>query len=155
MVAPAYLNRTKKGLVCENTKNLDVPYEFFEQEVTITFAQAAAGTVIPIVPAARVGAARRFRILGYRLVVTGATAWATGTNVKLQDTAANDLITFATAALTASAVIESLVANVTYSAQMRTGNGKPSADAVGLQLVGTGAFSAGSDINIVVYGTIQ
>lgn len=150
-----YNNRAKRGVVTENSKNMDVPFEFFESEVTITFAQAAAGTPISLIPAARVGSGRRFRILGYRLVVTGATAWATGTNVKLQDTAGNDLITYATAALGASAVIENLIANVTYSAQMRTGNGRPSADGVGLQLVGTGAFNAGSDINLVVYGTIQ
>lgn len=155
MVAPAFNGRFKKGLVSENAKSLDIPIEFFSETVTITFAQAAAGTVIPIVPAARVGSNRRFRILGYRLIVTGTTAWASGTSVILRDTAGNALITAATAALGASAVIENLVANVTYSAQMRTGNGTPSADGVGLELVGSGAFSAGSDISLMVYGIIQ
>lgn len=167
-LSAAYWNsRNKKAVVVDNPSVAGVdpqaPFEYFEATATIT--ALLAGTAVPFIlsngastplDAAYVGTGRTLTITGFRIAVSGATAWSggTGTKVEIQDTSNTVVFTALSAALTASTVIATQVANTTPGAALLTGNGAITA-ARGLILKGDNNYGAGSDIKVFVCGTIK
>jgi hypothetical protein len=127
----------------------------FMRTVTMTAAQSAAGVVI--VPDSVVPTLSKVYVTGFRLNVTGATAWtdSTATLVRIRDNAGSPAtgITFAKAALTGNRVIDSLdTTNVTGAAPLLTNAGFTAG--YGIKIIGDAVFANGSTISIMVAGYI-
>jgi hypothetical protein len=123
---------------------------------TVTLTQAAATTPVEIIADAEVGAGKCVYITGMYSNVNGATGWSgTGSNVIVRDTAASPVaaITLAKAtALAANAQAAFLTTGVTLGDGIKDGTGMTAAK--GLEIVGDGAFSAGSDLIVTLVGFI-
>lgn len=124
---------------------------------TAQLTAAAAATPVEVLAAADVGAGRKAFVTGMLLNVGGATAWsdATGTVVALQDTADTpvNLLSAAKAQLTANANLGLLSTGVTLGAPILTGVGATAAK--GIDIVADDDFTAGSTINVTVFGFIS
>jgi hypothetical protein len=118
---------------------------------TFTITSAAAATAVNIIPDARVGAGRKFYLIGFGAKVDGATVWATTANVKIQDTSAVDYVTMLVAALTANAEVGPFTAAVGEDAFTKGTGGTA---AKGLQIKGD-ANGTGSNLVGWVYGIIK
>lgn len=120
-------------------------------------AAAAAATPVHVLTAADVGAGRKAFVTGMLLNVGGATAWTddTGTVVALQDTADTpvNLLSAAKAQLTGNANLGLLSTGVTLGAPILTGVGATAAK--GIDIVADDDFTAGSTINVTVFGFIS
>ena len=122
---------------------------------TVKIVSTAAGTAVPIIPAASVPGTSKIFVTDMLAVVSDSTAWATtGTIVKIQDTAGTPVVgvTMAVAALTANAKLNLCTANVTLGDAVKKGTGFTVAK--GLNLVGDADFGAGSDLYVTVCGFI-
>lgn len=151
-VGTPYNKRNKKCIDFDSVTALDQGVEFFFK--TVTLNPLTAATAVNIIPDAQVGATRAPCILGYAFHINGATAWSggTGTLVALTDTAGTSIISLAAAILTANNVVETKVANVTYSANfIATRQGT---SGLGLQIKADNNFGAGSPIIAMVYGIL-
>ena len=151
-VGVPFNKRNKKVVDFDSATGLDQGVEFFFKVVTLL--PAASATPVPILPDAQVGPGRTPYIIGYAFHVNGATPWSggTGTKVALQDTAGVEIMSIATAALTANNVIETKVANVTYSANFQAT--RQGTLALGLQFRSDNNYGAGSPIVLMVYGIL-
>lgn len=117
-----------------------------------TITSAAAGTPIVCLLAADVPASASAKLATWHAYVNGGTDWATTATCVIEDTAGNDLVSIAVAALTANTFVDDGSANVTKAARYRLGTGG-AADA-GLQ-VSCNANGTGSDLVVVLSGSIQ
>lgn len=116
---------------------------------------AAAGTAIVLIPDSVLGPAQKVYVTGWLLTVGGGTAWtdATATIVKLQDSAAVALITWAKAGLTGNAALVVGTGSTTLAAAFTAQSGLSAGK--GLQIVGDANFAAGSTIQVAVMGYIK
>ena len=123
--------------------------------ITSTLTSAAAATPVHIVTDAQVPASQKVYITEILLTVNGGTAWAdaTGTIVKIQDTAAVAGVTFAKANLTGNVLLSKMSAGVTLAPAVLLGAGFTVAK--GIDLVADHNFAAGSDIVVTVSGYIS
>lgn len=119
---------------------------------TCTITSAAAATPVNCLSASDVPAALSAKLGKWHAYVNGATGWSTTTACVIEDTAGNDLVTIAIAALTANTFINDSSANVTKEARYRIGTGG-AADA-GLQ-ISCDANGTGSDLVVTLMGTVQ
>lgn len=119
---------------------------------TCTLTSAAAATPIGCLAAADVPAALSAKLGHWTAYVNGATGWGTVTSCVIEDTAGNDLVTIAVAALTGNTFINDSSANVTKEARYRLGTG--GAVDQGLQ-ISCNANGTGSDLVVVLMGTVQ
>ena len=123
-----------------------------------TLTAAAAGTAVPIVADAEVPAGKKIYVTGYRVIVSGATAWAdaTATKVVISDTNDTPVVVtdIAKAGLGANAIINTVGGtNQTLGANIISGAGLTATK--GLQIKADAHFGAGSDIKVVVFGVIK
>lgn len=123
---------------------------------TATLTAAAAATGVTVLADSVVGTDTVY-VTGFRLKVSGATAWtdATATIVTLQDTEGTPVsgIIFAKAGLTGNAIIDSLAdSNLTVGDSIAINDGFTAGK--GLVLIGDADFGAGSDIVVTVFGYI-
>lgn len=118
---------------------------------TATITSAAAATPVILVPDADIPPGKICYVSGFIARVNGATAWATTTNVKIQDTAGTpvDFVTIAVAALTANTTIHPTTSNVTLESAMILGTGGTVNR--GIRLVGN-ANGTGSNLVVTVFG---
>ena len=117
---------------------------------------AAAATPVVLLADALVPAGKKVYVTNILLSVGGGTAWtdATATKVTVECTDGTDVVAYAKAALTDSAVINDLGgANLTPGATTLSGAGLTAAK--GLQIVADANFGAGSNISVVVSGVIK
>jgi hypothetical protein len=123
---------------------------------TVTLTAAAAGTAVDILLDAEVGAGRQAFVTTMLSKVDGATDWtdATATIVTIQDTAGTPVVgaTFAKAQMVGNAVLDLTATGVTLGDAIVVGDGFTAAK--GLQLVGDGDFTTGSDFVVTVSGYI-
>jgi len=116
--------------------------------VKATLTSAAAATAINLLADIKVPAGKKAYLQNFIARVNGATAWATTTTVKIQDTnsSAIDFVTFAVAALTANARLVPGTADATLEDAFCLGTGGTAAK--GLQLKGN-ANGTGSDLVVI------
>lgn len=119
---------------------------------TCTITSAAAATPVVCLAAADVPASLSAKLATWHAYVNGGTGWSTTATCVIEDTAGNDLVTIAVAALTSNTFLDDGSANVTKEARYRLGTGG-AADA-GLQ-VSCDANGTGSDLVFVLSGSIQ
>lgn len=117
-----------------------------------TITSAAAATPVACLAAADVPAALSAKLAKWHAYVNGGTGWGTTATCVIEDTAGNDLITIAVAALTSNTFIDDGSANVTKEERYRIGTGG-AADA-GLQ-ISCNANGTGSDLVFVLSGSVQ
>jgi len=141
MAAPPYNNRLKREWVGESESGqpMDRPNELVVlKDVTMAYNGAA----VELVSDARVGPGRTAILTGFVVLVNGATAWASGTSLRIEDTAGNAVATVLTAALTGNATIH-------LPAMTVVDRGVVAAPGRGLKLATVGTFSAGSTAKIL------
>lgn len=119
---------------------------------TCTLTSAAAATPVDCLAAADVPAALSAKLAKWHAYVNGATVWGTVATCTIEDTAGNDLVNIAVAALTGDTFIDDGSANVTKEARYRLGTG--GAVDQGLRVV-CDANGTGSDLVFVLSGSIQ
>jgi len=133
------------------TKDPGIPFR-----KTVTLKSADAETPVSIIADADVAAGKCVYITGFYANVKGNEAWSgTGNNVTIADTAspAVSAITLAKAtALGASAQSMFGSNGVTLGDGIKDGTGMT--EAKGLEIVGDGAFTAGSDLIVTITGFI-
>jgi hypothetical protein len=126
-------------------------------EVTGSILSSAPTTPVVIFPASLIPAGKAVYINYILVTVNGATAWTTGYNVLIEDTAGTPVVgvTLATAQLTANAVINSLSqSGVTAGAAILGQSGLTASQ--GLQVVGSSAsIVAGSPLIVTVGGFVK
>jgi len=119
---------------------------------TCTITSAAAATPVACLADADVPAAAAARLGKWHAYVNGGTGWSTTATCTIEDSAGNDLVTIAVAALTANTFVSDHSDNITQEARYRLGTGG-AADA-GLRVV-CDANGTGSDLVFVLMGTVQ
>lgn len=117
-----------------------------------TIASAAAATPVNCLSAADVPPTLSAKLGAWRAYVNGSTSWSTVTSCVIEDTAGNDFISIAVAALAGDTVITDSSSNVTKEVRYRIGTG--GATDAGLQ-VSCNSNGTGSDLVFVMMGTIQ
>lgn len=119
---------------------------------TCTLTSAAAATPVVCLAAADVPASLSAKLAKWSAYVNGGSGWGTVTSCVIEDTAGNDLISMAMAALAGDTFIDDGSANVTKEARYRLGTG--GAVDEGLQ-ISCNANGTGSDLVVVLSGSIQ
>ncbi len=122
---------------------------------TVTLKSADATTPVSIIADAAVGAGKSVYITSMYANVNGTTAWTgTGSNVLVRDRAASPVaaITLAKAQLTTNAQLLFGSTGVTLGDGIKDGTGMTATK--GIEIVGDGAFSAGSDLIVTICGFI-
>lgn len=119
---------------------------------TCTLTSAAAATPVVCLSAADVPSSLSAKLAKWSAYVNGGTGWGTTTSCVIEDTAGNDLVSIAVAALTSNTFVADHSANVTQAARYRLGTG--GATDAGLQ-VSCNANGTGSDIVFTLSGSIQ
>lgn len=125
---------------------------FFKKTATLT--SAAAATPVHLLTDAEVGSGKKAYVSKIYFSVDGGTAWATTTNVTLQDTANTPVVgaTVLVAGLTANAMIDEGDTNVTLGEAIADGDGFTAGK--GLDIAGN-ANGTGSDLIVTVFGCIM
>ncbi len=122
---------------------------------TVTLTAAAAETPVSILADADVGTGKSVFITSMYANVNGATAWSgTGNNVIVRDRASSPVaaITLPDNILTDSAQLMFGSTGVVLGDGIKDGTGMTTAK--GIEIVGDGAFSAGSDLIVTICGFI-
>ncbi len=115
---------------------------------------SAPTTPVVIIPASAIPAGKAIYLNFLLVTVNGATAWTTGYNVLIEDTAAVVAATLATASLTGNAALQLGQTGVTPGVSVLAGSGLTAG--AGLQVVGSSAsIVAGSPLIVVVGGYIK
>ena len=111
---------------------------------------AGAGTGVDLIPNASVPSGSNFYLGGFFVRIPGATAWVagTGTVLRIKDKSDNVFATIDASALVAGALISAYSAGVTLSAYMTSGG----AINKGMKVDTDGTFSAGSDLQVELFG---
>lgn len=117
-----------------------------------TITSAAAATPVVCLSAADVPSSASAKLATWHAYVNGGTGWSTTATCVIEDTAGNDLVTIAVAAMTSNTFIDDGSANVTKEARYRLGTG--GASDAGLQ-ISCNANGTGSDLVVVLSGSIQ
>lgn len=117
-----------------------------------TITSAAAATPVNCLAAADVPSTAAAKLAKWHAYINGSSAWATTASCVIEDTAGNDLVTIAVAAMLGDTFIDDGSSNVTKEARYRIGTGG-AADA-GLQ-ISCDANGTGSDAVFVLSGSIQ
>lgn len=139
-----------EGFIANLKKDPGIPFR-----KTVKLTSADATTAVEIIADAAVGTGKCVYITSLYANVNGNDDWAgTGTVVKVQDTAASPVaaITFAKAQLTANAQLMFGSTGVTLGDGIKDGTGMTATK--GIEIVGDGAFSAGSDLIVTITGFI-
>jgi hypothetical protein len=122
---------------------------------TVKLTSAAAETPVSIISDAAVGTGKSVYITGFYANVNGAVAWSgTGNNVIVRDRAGTPVagITLPDSILTADAQLMFGSTGVVLGDGIKDGTGMTPAE--GIEIVGDGAFSAGSDLIVTIVGFI-
>ena len=122
---------------------------------TVTLKAAAAETPVSIIADAAVGTGKSVYITSMYANVNGAVAWSgTGNNVIVRDRAGTPVagITLPDSILTADAQLMFGSTGVVLGDGIKDGTGMTTAE--GIEIVGDGAFSAGSDLIVTIVGFI-
>ncbi len=139
-----------EGFIADLKKDPGVPFR-----KTVKLTSAAATTPVEIIADAAVGTGKCVYITGFYANVDGATGWSgDGNNVIVRDRASSPVaaITFAKAQLTANAQLMFGSTGVTLGDGIKDGTGMTATK--GLEIVGDGAFTAGSDLIVTITGFI-
>lgn len=139
-----------EGVVASLAEDPGIPFR-----KTVKLTAAAAETPVSIIADADVGAGKRVYITSMYANVNGAEAWSgTGDNVIVRDRAGSPVaaITLPDSILTDSAQLMFGSTGVVLGDGIKDGTGMT--DAEGIEIVGDGAFSAGSDLIVTVCGFI-
>jgi hypothetical protein len=122
---------------------------------TVTLKADAAETPVSIIADAAVGTGKSVYITGFYANVNGAVAWSgTGNNVIVRDRAGSPVaaITLPDSILAADAQLMFGSTDVVLGDGIKDGTGMTPAK--GIEIVGDGAFSAGSDLIVTIVGFI-
>lgn len=119
---------------------------------TVTITSAAAATAVPIIAASEVPTGKKVYLTDFRAKVNGSTQWATAAPI-IEDTAGNDIIGLAAAALTANAYVgPHTTTNVTYDNRWHLNTGGDAGKGLQIKSADNGT---GSDLVVTVTGYVK
>ena len=139
-----------EGFIADLSKDPGVPFR-----KTVTLKAADATTAVSIIADAAVGTGKCVYITGFYANVNGNDAWAgTGDNVIVRDRAGTPVagITLPDSILTDSAQLMFGSAGVVLGDCIKDGTGMTATK--GIEIVGDGAFTGGSDLIVTITGFI-
>ena len=140
-----------EGFIADLQKDPGIPFR-----KTVTLTSAAATAPVSIIADAAVGTGKCVYITGFYANVSGAEAWdGDGNNVIIADTASPAIAAITLAKATAlGASAQSMFGSngVTLGDGIKDGTGMT--EAKGLEIVGDGAFTDGSDLIVTITGFI-